>query len=522
MGAKPLTEVARLRARVAELESLTAGLREAAAPLRYSEERFRTICEHAPVMIDSFDESGRCTLWNRQCERILGWTRADIVELEDPMSVFYPDPDEHDRVLDAIQHADGRFREYRVLAKDGSTRIQLWANFRTPAGVRISVGHDVTEERRIEEELRQAQKMEALGQLAGGIAHDFNNILTVILTNANLIARKLPKDQPLISQLTEQIEASARHGADLVRRLLDYSRVEMMSVSPVDLNGMLDELVPTLRRLLPENIEVGCVTDTALPPMRADRGAVERILLNLATNARDAMPHGGILQIATRCTRRDGREYVVLSVRDEGTGMDARTRDRVFEPFFTTKQGSGGTGLGLTMVYCVMQQQGGLVEVTSEVGRGTTVDTFFACAAATEAERPERSARPKPTAATILLVEDEATIRMATALTLREDGYAVLEAADGEEALRIARTRRNEIDLVISDVVMPRLGGPDLYRALSEEGLNLRFLFITGYAANGAADRLERAVPVLYKPWTASELADRVAELLVDDHVNEA
>ena len=522
MGAKLSTELAKLRARVAELESLTAELQEAETVLRYSEERFRTICEHAPVMIDSFDESGHCTLWNRQCEQILGWTRAEIVELEDPMSVFYPDPDEHDRVLDAIQHADGRFCEYHVLAKDGSTRVQLWANFLTPAGARISVGHDVTEERRIEDQLRQAQKMEALGQLAGGIAHDFNNILTVILTNANLIARKLPKDQPLISQLTEQIEVSARNGADLVRRLLDYSGVEMMSVTAIDLNRMLGELVPTLRRLLPENIEIGCVTDTALPWVRADRSAVERILLNLATNARDAMPHGGVLQIATRCTRRDGRDYVVLSVRDEGTGMDARTRDRVFEPFFTTRQHSGGTGLGLTMVYCVMQQQGGLVEVTSEVGCGTTVDAFFSCAAPTEADKLKQSARRKPKAATILLVEDEATIRTATALALRDDGYSVIEAADGEEALRIARGRSNEIDLVISDVVMPRLGGPDLYRAVAEEGLNLRFLFTTGYAADGSGHRLEPDVPVVYKPWTASELADRIAELLADAQAGES
>jgi len=520
--AKPLTEITKLRARVAELEALTAELKETQTALRYSEERFRTICEHAPVMIDSFDESGRCTLWNRECERVLGWTHAEMAQLRDPLSVFYPDVSERDRVLDAIAGADGRFREYRVLAKDGGTCIQLWANFRTPAGARISVGHDVTEERVIENQLRQSQQMEALGQLAGGIAHDFNNLLTVILTNANLIARKLPTGQPLISRLTKEIETSARNGADLVRRLLGYSRVEMLSVSRVDLNGILEELVPTLRRLLPENIEIDCATEMPVPPAQADPASVERILLNLATNARDAMPRGGVLRIATRCTRRDGRDYVVLSVRDNGTGMDETTRQRAFEPFFTTKQRSGGTGLGLTMVYCVMQQQGGLVEVTSDAGRGTSIDAFFTLAEAIEAGGPDRSTRPPPSAATILLVEDEAPIRAATALALREHGYTVMEAADGEEALGIARNHGDEIDLVISDVVMPRLGGPELYRILMEEGLTLRFLFTTGYAAHDAAHRVAPAVPVFYKPWSASELIDRVAELLADDPANQA
>jgi len=522
MSAKPSTELAKLRARIAELESLTAELNETATALRYSEERFRTICEHAPVMIDSFDEDGHCALWNRQCEQMLGWTQAEIAELEDPLSVFYPDTGERDRVLDAIQGADGRFHEYRVLAKDGATRTQRWANFRTPAGARISVGHDVTEERVIENQLRQSQKMEALGQLAGGLAHDFNNLLTVILTNANLIARKLPKGEPLISRLTGEIETSARHGADLVRRLLGYSRVETVSVSPVDLNGILGELVPTLSRLLPESIEIDCATETPLPPVQADPGTVERILLNLATNARDAMPRGGALQIATRRTRRDDRDYVVLSMRDNGIGMDAATRERAFEPFFTTKQRSGGTGLGLTMVYCVMQQQGGLVEVTSEAGRGTSIDAFFTLAEATEGGTPDRSTRPTPSAATILLVEDEAAIRAATALALHEHGYTVMEAADGEEALGIARHHGDAIDLVISDVVMPRLGGPELYRILMEEGLTLRFLFTTGYAADDAAHRLAPAVPVFYKPWSASELVDRIAALLADDPVSEA
>jgi two-component system cell cycle sensor histidine kinase/response regulator CckA len=373
----------------------------------------------------------------------------------------------------------------------------------------------------IENQLRQSQQMEALGQLAGGIAHDFNNLLTVILTNANLIARKLPTGQPLIARLTGEIETSARHGADLVRRLLGYSRVETVSVSPVDLNGILGELIPTLRRLLPESIEIDCVSETPLPPVQADPGSVERILLNLATNARDAMPRGGVLQIATRRTRRDDTDYVVLSVRDNGTGMDAPTSERAFEPFFTTKQRSGGTGLGLTMVYCVMQQQGGLVEVTSEAGRGTSIDAFFTLAEASEAGTPDRSTRPTRSAATILLVEDEAAIRATTALALREDGYAVMEAADGEEALGIARRHGDEIDLVISDVVMPRLGGPDLYRILSEEGLTLRFLFTTGYAVDDAAQRLKSEVPMLYKPWSASELTDRVAELLADDPADE-
>ena len=499
------------------------------ADLIRSAERLRTILEHAPVMIDSFDERGRCVLWNRECEKTLGWSHEEIEEIEDPLSLFYPDEEARNRVLETIERADGRFREYRVQAKDGSTHIQMWADFRLPTGELISVGHDITEQRALEARLRQAQKLEALGRLSGGMAHDFNNLLTVILGNMELIQAGLPESGERLRERAAEVQGAARRGARLIRNLLAFSRqapVELRTVEPARVVG---DVVDRLRRLLPESIEIELRADEGLPTIEADLDSIEQILMNLGTNARDAMPDGGSLGIELRLARLDERamvgiggrsgDFVRLVVGDSGSGMGARVRELAFEPFFTTKSPEQGSGLGLAIVYGLMEQHRGFATLHSEAGVGTTVSAYFPVSgASTPAVEPEEEvAEPAGGSETILIAEDEASIREVARAALEGHGYEVLLAADGEEALELLHRHGSAIDLVVADLVMPRLGGSELRREARRLAPEVRFLITTGYAERDVPSidpgrPLE--TPVLQKPWTVQDLRARVREIL--------
>jgi PAS domain S-box-containing protein len=499
------------------------------AELVRSAERLRTILEHAPVMIDSFDEDGRCVLWNRECEKTLGWSRQEIETAADPLSLFYPDEAERDRVLSTIAKAEGRFREYRVRSKDGSTRVQLWADFRLPTGEMIAVGHDVTEQRALEEQLRQAQKLEAIGRLSGGVAHDFNNLLTVVLGNMELITSALPAKDDGLRELAAEVQNAARRGARLIRNLLAFSRrapLELHSVEPARVVG---EIVGTLGRLLPESIQIELDSDEHLPLIKADPDALEQILINLATNARDAMPDGGSLRIELRvgelageqAARLGGRpgEYVSLSVSDDGSGMTAHTRQMAFEPFFTTKPPEQGSGLGLALVYGLMEQHRGFVELESGQGTGTTVTVYFPLdeAPVLETESEEAIAPPRGGCETILIAEDEDSIREVARVALEDHGYTVLLAGDGEEALSLVERHGSDIDLVVTDVVMPKLSGAGLYREARRLAPEVRFLLTTGYAERDVpamGPELPPEVPLLQKPWTLQDLRAAVREIL--------
>ena len=389
-----------------------------------------------------------------------------------------------------------------------------------------------TNRRALEGQLRQAQKMEAIGQLTGGIAHDFNNLLTIILSNVELVKGDVPVGEEPGPDLAE-IEAAARKGAAMVRKLLAFSRTGQLELGPVELTRLVGDLSDMLRRLLPETIEVGVTAVPDCPPVLADPGAVEQILLNLATNARDAMPQGGALTIVLeprslddqfRDAMGDGRAglYVCLTVSDTGTGMDPAVQERLFEPFFTTKPPGVGTGLGMAMVYGLVRQHGGLVNVESAPGRGTAVCVYFP--AATGAEAPARPrASPAPGVGgseTILLVEDESGIRRVAQRALERAGYRVLTAEDGIEALDVVRAHAREIRLVVSDVVMPRCGGPQLREAVLNAGHSMPFLFMSGYAARdaGTAEKLDPDLPVLHKPWSVADLLGRVRQMLDQQH----
>ncbi|HXY19387.1 MAG TPA: ATP-binding protein [Gemmatimonadales bacterium] len=378
-----------------------------------------------------------------------------------------------------------------------------------------------------EQQMRQAEKMEALSQLAGGMAHDFNNLLTTILTTADLIGSELIGDSTVLSDL-EAIKAASRRGSELIRKLLAFARRQRLDLQPVVLDALLQDTAPVLRRLLPADIELQVEVDEPGCAARADPVAVEQILINLATNARDAMPGGGTLTIsasreelsAAACAAHGwgtpGR-YAVLSVADTGVGMDRETQRHLFEPFFTTKAVDAGTGLGLAMVYGLVRQHDGFVDVRSTPGSGTTVRVLLP-----EAERAARRASPEAGTAqlrgteTILLAEDEDALRRAAKRVLEKHGYRVLEAANGAEALDLFGRHEQEIALLVADVVMPALGGPQLMRALREAGKNVRVLFTSGYTARDAQETraLDPGLPFIAKPWTITELLRRVREVL--------
>jgi signal transduction histidine kinase len=441
--------------------------------------------------------------------RRLGWTQDELAQLDNPLSAFYSDA-QVAAVLEHIELADGQFREYQVRAKDGSTRIQLWANFRTPqTRSTISVGHDITEQREIESQLHQAQKMDAVGRLTGGIAHDFNNLLTVVLAGADLLLPQLEDGSPAHA-LATQIRSAAQDGAELVRQLGSFSRQRLLRLTPVNLRALLDEVGPTLRRLLPASIEVRILHAPESVHIQGDITSLKQILMNLATNARDAIARRGMIEIATRVLPGAPHGRVVLSVRDTGEGMAPEVRDRVFEPFFTTKAPGLGTGLGLPTVYGLTLQHGGTMTLASEPGQGTRVEITLPMLPAVADDGPE-STTDLPTlprgTEQILLVEDDDGARLVAERALAHLGYEVLVAEDGEEALGIL-ARDLPIALILSDVVMPRMTGPELLERLRSRPEPMpAFAFCSGYSSRDTAGPLDPTVPMLAKPWAVPALA---------------
>jgi nitrogen-specific signal transduction histidine kinase len=380
-------------------------------------------------------------------------------------------------------------------------------------------------QRVLEEQLRQAQKMEAVGQLAGGIAHDFNNLLTTILTMCQMLESELPADAAAQGDLTA-IRGAAQRGSELTRKLLAFSRHQRLQLRPVPVEPLVSEFLRMARRVVPEDVEVRAEVEGTDAMVSADPAALEQILMNLVTNARDSMPSGGTLTIGVARavvdaeearTRGEGTpgEYVVLSVGDTGVGMDAETRRRLFEPFFTTKPVGQGTGLGMPMVYGLVKDHGGFVDVASAVGRGTTIRVYVP----TGPRAPEAAAATpelRGGSETILLVEDDEALRRAGTRVLRKYGYTVITASDGVEALSIMRRGGKTPDLIVSDVVMPRTSGPQFLQALHAAGLSPRILFTSGYTARDVHDRmpLEPDLPFLAKPWSITDLLRRVREVL--------
>jgi nitrogen-specific signal transduction histidine kinase/CheY-like chemotaxis protein len=388
----------------------------------------------------------------------------------------------------------------------------------------LGVTNDVTERRRLEAELRQSQKMEAIGRLAGGVAHDFNNLLTAILGFGGSLLDDVPADDPRRQDL-EDIVKAARRAAELTRQLLAFGRRQVLRPRVVDLNAIVANLHRLLDRVLGANIAVELALAPDLSAVEADPGQIEQVLLNLAVNGRDAMPNGGRLRIETANVPADssrasgpaasGRPAVLLRVSDTGVGIAPEAMRWIFEPFFTTKE--HGTGLGLAMVYGIIQQSGGSIEARSTPGQGTTFDCFLpATWSAVDPDEPARSIPPGHGSATILVAEDEDAVRRLAARLLEAEGFHVLSAATGAEALRLAESSGRTVDLLLTDLSMPRMSGPELAEAMQQRRPGVRVAYMSGYPKDslGRQGLPESSLPFLQKPFDRAALVGFVREAL--------
>jgi two-component system, cell cycle sensor histidine kinase and response regulator CckA len=506
--------------------------------LHETTQTLQSLVNAAPVAIHLVDPEEKVRLWNPSAERIFGWPAGEV--LGGPLPLLVPEPADgsDSTVTPAPVGAQGAGLPTRCRRKNGqSIEVSLSTTpLRDGAGNVVGVlgiGMDLTEQRNLEHQLRQAQKMEAVGQLAGGIAHDFNNLLTVI----NGYCSVLLAEEGLGAQVKgclNEVQKAGDRAAGLTRQLLAFSRKELARPRLLDLNETVANVKMMLRRLIGEDIRLSTRLDRGLGCVCADPGQLEQVLVNLVVNARDAMPAGGELSIETRAVTvgpegaavpelAPGR-YARLTARDTGCGMDVRTLARAFEPFFTTKEVGKGSGLGLATVYGIVKQSGGHVAATSAVGKGTTFDVYLPIVRGTPAPGHLGDGEEVPSVAvpagkeTVLLAEDEDGLRALARRVLQAKGYTVLEANNGEEALRLAERSGGTIDLLVTDVVMPHTGGRAAAEALTSRYPSVKVLYMSGYTddeilRNGV---LRSDHCFLSKPFSPDELLHKVREVLDD------
>jgi PAS domain S-box-containing protein len=526
--------------------------------LRDSEAQFHTLADAIPQLSWMVRPDGGVFWYNQRwyeytgttLEEMQGWGWQKVVH-----------PEHVARVTKHVQHVletgepweetfplrgkDGEYRWFLARAlpiRDPEGRIVRW----------FGAGTDITEQRRAEEEVRQinedlenrvaqrteehrkleaqliqSQKMEAVGRLAGGVAHDFNNLLTVILGFSEMVREQVKGDQQTLEAVGEVIQAAQRAAA-LTSQLLAFSRRQVSTPRVTSLNEVVQNIDKMLRRIIGEDIQLSTRLSPELAPARIDPIHIEQVILNLAVNSRDAMPEGGKLAIETANVDLSGAAeehggvapgpYVMLAVSDTGIGMDAATLSRMFEPFFTTKEQGKGTGLGLSTVYGIVKQNGGEIQVYSEPGHGTTFKIYFPTVAEHADALPGESPQAELVSATetVLLVEDEDQVRHLAQKLLARQGYRVLEASSGRSALALAREHRERIDLLLTDVVMPQMSGPDLAREVRSSHPEIRVLFMSGYTDTAFAlqGTLPVGTPFVQKPFTSADLQRKVREAL--------
>jgi len=509
----------------------------AEADLRASEARLKAIIDAALDAVITMDGDGVVLSWSPQAERVFGWPASEAVGGKLSTTIIPPRFREaHERGLaHFLGTGEGPVLNQRIeitgLRRDGReipveltiTPVRLGGAWLFSAFLR-----DISERKLLEAQLRQAQKMEAVGRLAGGIAHDFNNLLTAIIGYTDLALADLREGDPMRQDM-EEILRAAHRAAGLTRQLLAFSRQQVLAPRVLDLNEVVQTVDKMLGRLVGEDIELQSVLAPGLGHIKADPGQLEQVIVNLAVNARDAMPTGGKLTIETadvEVAETRGRDlttvpagrYVMLAITDSGTGMDEDTKARIFEPFFTTKEQGKGTGLGLATVYGIVKQSGGFIWVYSEPGHGTTFKIYLPrVEGAADALAPPvgTAAVPRGTE-TVLIVEDEEAVRALAKTALARKGYRVLEAANGGEALLLCESERAPIHLLVTDVVMPGLGGADLAQRLAPLRSEMKVLFISGYTDRAAARHgtMQPGAAYLEKPFSLDALARKVREVL--------
>jgi len=511
------------------LQADIAARRQVEAALRESEERFRQLADNIDDVFWLCDLSGTQffyvspayqTTWGRSCEAL--YARAG--EWFDAVH-----PDDRRRAESSFRGGAGKWEApYRIVLPNGSMRwIRARAYPVRDATGRVyrlaGVARDVTEYRLLEEQLRHAQKMEAVGRLAGGVAHDFNNLLSVILTYTTLVLEQLKPDDPIRAEI-EETRLAGERATDLTRQLLAFSRQQVLLPRVVELSRIVRDMEKMLRRLLGEDVELSLFASNATGKILADPSQIEQIVMNLAVNARDAMPNGGRLTIEAADVEHDAEfvaahpdaepgPYATLTISDTGVGMDAATRDHIFEPFFTTKAVGKGTGLGLSTVFGIVKQSGGHIDVRSDAGVGTVFEIHFPRTDRVDSTVDSVIAEPATLrgSETILLVEDDEQVRATSRVILQRNGYTVLDAQNGGEAFLVSDRFESEIHLLVTDVVMPRMNGPELAERLAQARPGMRVLYVSGYTEH-VMD--QHGTGFLQKPITPGALLRKVRERL--------
>jgi PAS domain S-box-containing protein len=511
-----------------------AALRATQEGLRRSEMNFRSLVTNAPYGICRCDAAGQLLDVNPALLTMLGYSSPrDLVGQH--LGELHADTHQWFELADYLHSSapfNGLIADWK--RKDGVNtvvRVSGRAVSDGETGTAFELfAEDVTERRALEQQLRQSQKMEAVGRLAGGIAHDFNNLLMVISGYSEFLLERLGPD-PTLRGPAQEISVAAQRASSLTRQLLAFSRKQMLAPKILDLNEVVTENLKMLTRVIGEDIDLVMVPAASLGAVRADAGQIDQVIMNLAVNARDAMPSGGKLIIETSNVSLDEEysrfhaplrpgDYVMLSISDTGMGMDSETQSHIFEPFFTTK-GLKGTGLGLSTVYGIVKQSGGYIWVFSEPGKGTTFKVYLP-RVAERAESPAMVVSPaegaatEPGTETILLVEDEANLRYLARQFLEKQGYRVIDAADGALAMQIAVAHEGLIHLLLTDVIMPGMNGRELAQRISEIRPNTKVLYMSGYTENviGHNGTLDAGVRLLQKPFTLRELKSKVREVL--------
>ena len=503
--------------------------------LRDSQNRLALIVDSSQDAIIGKNLDGIVTHWNTGAEEIYGYTAEEMIGRH--VSMLAPEDRAHeiDGILQHIRNGErvGYFESVRVTKDRRKLNMSISVSpIYDEQGKVIgasTIARNITAQKKTEEQLRQSQKMEAIGRLAGGLAHDFNNLLGIVTACSELLRGRI--SGPENTEFLDNIREAAKRGAALTRQLLAFSRRQPVQRQLLDLNQRLKEVRKLLSPLMGDDVELVDLLRSATAIVEADPGQIDQIILNLAVNARDAMPQGGKLIIETGVFEFDeafAREhpgmnagrYAMLAISDNGIGMDEATRTRVFEPFFTTKEMGKGTGLGLATVYGIVQQSGGHIWVYSEVGHGTTFKIYLPSAEkklVPGTQQAEDVLPPRRDGVTVLLVEDDAVMRRLTRKMLEEHGYRVLEAEDGNAAMKMISSANTKVDLLLTDVVMKGMTGPDLVLKLMESHPNMKVVYMSGYTGELVTNQQGNGLRLLEKPFTRTMLLQSLNRALSEE-----